>query len=165
MIVNFLNKTEVPKATRDEMVKVMEKALQVLRQTALLEINVGFVSADEIRAVNLEQRDKDTPTDVLSFPASDVKVGEVIDVTKDEYKYNINPENEAFSLGDMIICLEVAKVQAKSFGHSLKAELVRLSLHSLLHCLGYDHIKDSDYEIMHKLEIGVAKLCGYNFEE
>lgn len=165
MIVNFLNKTEVPKATRDEMVKVMEKALQVLKQTALLEINVGFVSADEIRAVNLEQRDKDTPTDVLSFPASDVKVGEVIDVTKDEYKYNINPENEAFSLGDMIICLEVAKVQAKSFGHSLKAELVRLSLHSLLHCLGYDHIKDSDYEIMHKLEIGVAKLCGYNFEE
>ena len=165
MIVNFLNKTEVPKATRDEMVKVMEKALQVLKQTALLEINVGFVSADEIRAVNLEQRDKDTPTDVLSFPASDVKVGEVIDVTKDEYKYNINPENEAFSLGDMIICLEVAKAQAKSFGHSLKDELVRLSLHSLLHCLGYDHIEDKDYEIMHKLELGVAKLCGYNFEE
>ena len=165
MIVNFLNKTEVPKPTRDEMVRVMEKALQVLKQTALLEINVGFVSADEIRAVNLEQRDKDTPTDVLSFPASDVKVGEVIDVTKDEYKYNINPENEAFSLGDMIICLEVAKSQAKSFGHSLKDELVRLSLHSLLHCLGYDHIEDSDYEIMHKLEIGVAKLCGYEFEE
>ncbi|MBP3631236.1 MAG: rRNA maturation RNase YbeY [Clostridia bacterium] len=165
MIVNFLNKTEVPKATRDEMVKVMEKALQVLKQTALLEINVGFVSADEIRAVNLEQRDKDTPTDVLSFPASDVKVGEVIDVTKDEYKYNINPENEAFSLGDMIICLEVAKTQAKAFGHSLKDELVRLSLHSLLHCLGYDHIEDKDYEIMHKLELGVAKLCCYNFEE
>lgn len=165
MIVNFLNKTEVPKATRDEMVRVMEKALQVLKQTALVEINVGFVSSDEIRAVNLEQRDKDTPTDVLSFPASDVKVGEVIDVTKDEYKYNINPENEAFSLGDMIICLEVAKKQAKSFGHSLKDELVRLSLHSLLHCLGYDHIEDSDYEIMHKLELGVAQLCGYNFEE
>ncbi len=165
MIVNFLNKTEVPKTTRDEMVRVMEKALQVLKQTALLEINVGFVSADEIRAVNLEQRDKDVPTDVLSFPASDVKVGEVIDVTKDEYKYNINPENEAFSLGDMIICLEVAKAQAKSFGHSLKDELVRLSLHSLLHCLGYDHIEDADFEIMHKLEIGVAKLCGYEFEE
>ena len=165
MIVNFLNKTEVPKATRDEMVRVMEKALQVLKQTALLEINVGFVSADEIRAVNLKQRDKDSSTDVLSFPASDVKVGEVIDVTKDEYKYNINPENEAFSLGDMIICLEVAKAQAKSFKHSLKDELVRLSLHSLLHCLGYDHIEDKDYEIMHKLEIGVAKLCGYDFEE
>ena len=165
MIVNFLNKTEVPKATRDEMVRVMEKALQGLKQTALLEINVGFVSADEIRAVNLKQRDKDSSTDVLSFPASDVKVGEVIDVTKDEYKYNINPENEAFSLGDMIICLEVAKAQAKSFKHSLKDELVRLSLHSLLHCLGYDHIEDKDYEIMHKLEIGVAKLCGYDFEE
>ena len=101
----------------------------------------------------------------MSFPASDVKVGEVIDVTKDDYKYNINPENGAFSLGDMIICLEVAKTQAKSFKHSLKDELVRLSLHSLLHCLGYDHIEDSDYEIMHKLEIGVAKLCGYEFEE
>lgn len=165
MIVNFLNKTEVPKATRDEMIRVMEKALQVLKQTALVEINIGFVSKEEIQAVNLEQRDKDAPTDVLSFPASDVKVGEVIDVTKDDYKYNINPENGAFSLGDMIICLEVAKTQAKSFKHSLKDELVRLSLHSLLHCLGYDHIEDSDYEIMHKLEIGVAKLCGYEFEE
>lgn len=165
MIVNFLNKTEVPKPTRDEMVRVMEKALEVLKQTALVEINVGFVSKEEIHSVNLKQREKDSPTDVLSFPASDIKPMEIIDLSKDEYKYNINPENEAFSLGDMIICLEVAKVQAKSFGHSLKAELVRLSLHSLLHCLGYDHIKDSDYEIMHKLEIGVAKLCGYEFEE
>ena len=165
MIVNFLNKTEVAKPVRDEIQRVMEKALEVLKQKALVEINIGFVSKEEIQSVNSKERNKDVPTDVLSFPASNVKVGEVIDITKDEYKYNINPENEAFSLGDMIICLEVAKAQAKSFKHSLKDELVRLSLHSLLHCLGYDHIEDKDYEIMHKLELGVAKLCGYDFEE
>jgi probable rRNA maturation factor len=165
MIVNFLNKTEVSKPVRDEMQRVMEKALEVLKQKELLEINVGFVSKEEIQAVNCKERKKDVPTDVLSFPASDVKVGEVIDLSKEEFKYNINPENEAFLLGDMIICIEVAKEQAKSFKHSLKDELVRLSLHSLLHCLGYDHIEDKDYEIMHKLELGVAKLCGYDFEE
>ncbi len=165
MIVNFLNKTEVSKPVRDEMQRVMEKALEVLKQKELLEINVGFVSKDEIQVVNSKERKKDSPTDVLSFPASNVQVGEVIDLKKEEYKYNINPENDAFLLGDMIICIEVAKAQAKSFKHSLKDELVRLSLHSLLHCLGYDHIEDKDYEIMHKLELGVAKLCGYDFEE
>ena len=165
MIVNFLNKTEVSKPVRDEMQRVMEKALEVLKQKELLEINIGFVSKEEIQAVNSKERKKDAPTDVLSFPASNVQVGEIIDISKEEYKYNINPENEAFLLGDMIICIEVAKEQAKSFKHSLKDELVRLSLHSLLHCLGYDHIEDKDYEIMHKLELGVAKLCGYNFEE
>ena len=60
---------------------------------------------------------------------------------------------------------EKAKAQAKEFKHSLETELVRLSLHSILHCLGYDHIKDEDYVVMHKVEQEVGALCGYNFSE
>lgn len=165
MIVNYLNTCKVLKKTREQMQRVMEECLKYLNQTALCEINVTFVTADEIKEVNKNQRGKDLPTDVLSFPSINLKVGEIIDPENIDHKYNINPENNAFSLGDMLICLEVSKVQAKEYGHSTETELVRLSLHSILHCLGYDHIKDEDFEIMHKVEVEVGKICGYDFSE
>lgn len=165
MIVNFLNTLKVPKKTREEMKRVMEECLKYLNQTEPTEINIAFVTPEEIREVNKNQRGKDVPTDVLSFPSINLKVGEIIDLTNMDHKFNINPENDAFSLGDMLLCIDVAKAQAKKFKHSLETELVRLSLHSVLHCLGYDHIKDEDYAIMHKVEIEVGKLCGYDFSE
>lgn len=165
MIVNFLNTLKVPKKTREEMKRVMEECLKYLNQTEPTEINIAFVTPEEIREVNKNQRGKDVPTDVLSFPSINVKVGEIIDLTNMDHKFNINPENDAFSLGDMLLCIDVAKAQAKEFKHSLETELVRLSLHSILHCLGYDHIKDEDYAVMHKVEMEVGKLCGYDFSE
>lgn len=165
MIVNFLNTLKVPKKTREEMKRVMEECLKYLNQTEPTEINIAFVTPEEIREVNKNQRGKDVPTDVLSFPSINLKVGEIIDLTNMDHKFNINPENDAFSLGDMLLCIDVAKAQAKEFKHSLETELVRLSLHSILHCLGYDHIKDEDYVIMHKVEVEVGKLCGYDFSE
>mgnify|MGYP000407474020 FL=1 len=165
MIVNFLNTLKVPKKTREEMKRVMEECLKYLNQTEPTEINIAFVTPEEIREVNKNQRGKDVPTDVLSFPSINLKVGEIIDLTNMDHKFNINPENDAFSLGDMLLCIDVAKAQAKEFKHSLETELVRLSLHSILHCLGYDHIKDEDYAVMHKVEMEVGKLCGYDFSE
>lgn len=165
MIVNFLNTLKVPKKTREEMKRVMEECLKYLNQTEPTEINIAFVTPEEIREVNKNQRGKDVPTDVLSFPSINLKVGEIIDLTNIDHKFNINPENDAFSLGDMLLCIDVAKAQAKEFKHSLETELVRLSLHSILHCLGYDHIKDEDYAVMHKVEMEVGKLCGYDFSE
>lgn len=165
MIVNYLNPSAVSKKTREEMKRVMEECLKYLNQNCLMEINIAFVTPDEIREVNKNQRNKDVPTDVLSFPSVTINAGEVVDINNDNYRYNINPENDAFSLGDMLLCKEVAKEQAKDFKHSLETELVRLSLHSVLHCLGYDHIKDEDYAVMHKLEVEVGKICGYDFSE
>ena len=165
MIFNFLNTLKVPKKTREEMKRVMEECLKYLNQTEPTEINIAFVTPEEIREVNKNQRGKDVPTDVLSFPSINLKVGEIIDLTNMDHKFNINPENDAFSLGDMLLCIDVAKAQAKEFKHSLETEWVRLSLHSILHCLGYDHIKDEDYAIMHKVEMEVGKLCGYDFSE
>ena len=60
-------------------------------------------------------------------------------------------------LGDILICTEVAKVQAKNLKHSLSVEIARLALHSLLHLLGYDHIADEEYNVMHALELAVLE--------
>jgi len=161
MRINFLNYDGVQKCTRDAMLEVMEKALNLLGQPTKMEINVAFVSPDEIRVVNNRERGKNTPTDVLSFPAFELKPFEKVDMADDKYKWNINPENDYFVLGDMLLCKEFAKQQAKNLGHTLKEEIVRLSLHSLLHCLGFDHIEDADYEVMHKIELEVLNTLGY----
>lgn len=165
MIVNFLNIKGINKQTREEIKNIMEKALERVNQTAEFEINVGFVTPEEIQNVNKKERNKDSATDVLSFPAFNLKVGEIVDINDEKYFLNIDPETKAFALGDMIICTEVARAQAKSYGHSLKTELVRLALHSVLHCLGYDHIKDSDYLLMHKIEMQVMQENGYKVIE
>ena len=161
MRINFLNYGGIAKCTREEMLKVMETALKLLGQPTKMEINVAFVTPEEIRQVNAKERKKDSATDVLSFPAFELKPFEKVDLTDDKYKWNINPENEYFTLGDMLLCVDVAKAQAKALKHTLKAEIVRLSLHSLLHCLGYDHIEDADYEIMNKIEKEVLNASGY----
>ena len=161
MRINFLNYGGIRKETRDDMLKVMEVALKFLCQPTKMEINVAFVSPEEIQVVNKREREKDVPTDVLSFPAFDLKPLEKVDLTDDKYKWNINPENDYFVLGDMLLCVEVAKQQAKNLGHSLNDEIIKLSLHSLLHCFGYDHIEDKDYEIMRRVEEEILKTAGY----
>lgn len=161
MRINFLNYDGIQKCTRDEMLRVMEIAINLLGQPSKMEINVAFVTPDEIQVVNKRERKKDSPTDVLSFPAFELKPFEKVDLLDDKYKWNINPENDYFVLGDMLLCKEIAKTQAKNLGHTLKEEVVRLSLHSLLHCLGFDHIEDSDYEVMHKIEKQVLETAGF----
>ena len=161
MIINYLNNGGIQKCTREEIARVLEKGIEILGQIKEVEINIAFVSPEEIKAVNNKERKKNQATDVLSFPGFNLKVGEKINLKDDKYKWNINPENEHFVLGDILLCKEVAKKQADEFKHSLKTELVRLSVHSLLHLVGYDHIEDEDYQIMHPKEIEILEICGY----
>lgn len=161
MIINYLNNDGVQKCTREEINRVLGECLYLLNQPKEIEINIAFVTADEIKIVNGKERNKLQPTDVLSFPAFNLSVGEIIDLKDDKYKWNINPENELFSLGDILLCKEVAKKQAMELKHTLKEEFIRLAVHSLLHLLGYDHIEDSDYEIMHAKEMELLEKCGY----
>lgn len=93
------------------------------------EISVRFVDADEIRRLNLRYRQIDSETDVLSFPLG-------IDGV-----YDINNDTGAQMLGDIVISVPRAVEQAKKFGHSLQRELGYLTVHSMLHLLGYDHEK------------------------
>lgn len=127
--------------------KVLEGGLEYLGQpTGQLEVSLSFVGEDEIRELNKEYRDTDKVTDVLSFPTVDNTERGVIDLAS--HASDLNPETWLLNLGDIIICLPRAKQQAKEYGHSLKREVAFLSLHSLLHLLGYDHMNQADEEQM-----------------
>ncbi len=100
------------------------------------EINVLITDDEGIHQINLEQRDVDRPTDVLSFPMFDLEPGEHPD------EEDADPETGLIPLGDMVISLERAVAQAEEFGHSVEREVCYLAVHSILHLLGYDHMDD-----------------------
>ena len=108
-------------------------------------INLSFKSQEEIRQLNKTFRNVDRATDVLSFPFLEIKYGEKVA----DFKEDINPDG-TIDLGDIVICKQVAKKQAKEYKHSLKREIAFLSLHGLLHLLGYDHIEKKDEIVMNK---------------
>ncbi len=93
------------------------------------ELEALIVSADEIRGMNATYRGIDRVTDVLSFPLYTSKEEAAADQCG----------GEPVSLGDMVLCMERARGQAEEFGHSLCREVTFLTVHSVLHLLGYDH--------------------------
>jgi probable rRNA maturation factor len=102
------------------------------------EINVLITDDVGIHGVNLASRQIDRPTDVLSFPMFQLQPGNP-PTDWEEYK---DPETDLVPLGDMCISLERARQQAKEFGHSVKREVGYLTIHSVLHLLGYDHLDE-----------------------
>ena len=91
------------------------------------EISVTIVDNNDIHELNLKHRNIDRPTDVLSFPLGVDGV------------YDINNDTGAQMLGDIVISIEKAMEQAELYGHSLDREIAFLTVHSMLHLLGYDH--------------------------
>ena len=100
------------------------------------EVNVILTDNEAIREINREHRGIDAPTDVLSFPMFDLKPGETPEAGDED------PESGLVPLGDMCISLERAAAQAGEFGHSVERELSYLTVHSVLHLLGYDHMDE-----------------------
>ncbi len=99
------------------------------------EVSVTFVDNEGIRRINKEYRDIDRATDVLSFP-----------MTGEGEEFTIDPETECYNLGDIVISLEKAAEQAEEYGHSFKREVAFLTVHSMLHLLGYDHERSEEEE-------------------
>ncbi len=108
-------------------------------------ITVSFTNEDNIKKLNQEYRKVDKVTDVLSFPMLDIKYPQKL---KDCMK-EVSPDGSLY-IGDVVICLNVAKKQAKLYKHSTKREVGFLALHGLLHVLGYDHIESEDEKIMNE---------------
>lgn len=121
---------------------IMEVAFSKLSIKRNYEVDVSLVSEDQIHQINKEYRKMDRPTDVISFAFNDDKD------PKDQIKGNDIP----VLLGEIFICLDVAKKQAKEIGNSELRELRFLFTHGLLHLLGYDHMKKEDEEIMFPLQ-------------
>ena len=104
------------------------------------EINVLITDDEGIRAINKAYRNIDKATDVLSFPMFQLTPG-VLPESWEEYR---DVETDLVPLGDMAISIERAKQQAKEFGHSVKSEVGYLTIHSILHLLGYDHVDEGE---------------------
>ena len=116
--------------------RVIPAALEAEGVSFPCEVDVLFTDDEGIHAINLEQRGVDRPTDVLSFPMFDLRPGETPQPGDED------PESGLVPLGDMCLSLERAAAQAGEFGHSVERELSYLTVHSVLHLLGYDHMDE-----------------------
>ncbi len=126
-IVNHQNAVKIPTGIRMLIRRCCHAVLANEEFKGDAEVSVNFVDNQEIRSLNAKFRNKDIETDVLSFP-----LGE-------DGQWDINPQNGAYQLGDIVISVQKAFEQAENYGHSLQREIGFLTVHSMLHLLGYDH--------------------------
>ncbi len=124
------------------------------------EVNVLLVDDEKIRTINAQFRNIDAPTDVLSFPLGEDGV------------YDVNPESGAKMLGDIVINVPQAARQAEDFGHTFQREMAFLTVHSMLHLLGYDHVQGGIQQVKMRereeavlLQMGLPRTSSYYIEE
>lgn len=127
IITNDQKEIKIPTGVRLLVRKCCNAVLVTENFDGPAEISVRFVDDDTIHQLNLEFRGVDRSTDVLSFPLGENGV------------YDINHDTGAKLLGDIVISIEHAIKQAELYGHSLQREIAFLTVHSMLHLLGYDH--------------------------
>ena len=125
VIVNKQKTVKIPTGVRLLMRRCCHAVLELENFQGSAEVDISLVDNQQIREINKEQRNIDMVTDVLSFP-----LGE----------NDKNPETGASMLGDVVLSVERAIEQAEQYGHSLQREIGYLTVHSVLHLLGYDHV-------------------------
>ena len=153
-ITNKQKKIKIPTGLRLLVRKACSATLLHENFADSAEVDVTFVTDEQIRVYNNEFRNIDKSTDVLSFPLGTDGV------------YDTNPETGFKMLGDIVISLEHAKAQAELYGHSFDREVAFLAVHSMLHLLGYDHInggieqaimREKEEAILNKLGLAINK--------
>lgn len=135
----------------EESKKITELLAFALKREKLenVEFNIIFVDKDTIHEINKTYRNVDRVTDVISFALED----------------NETIKLDHRLLGDIYICVEKAEEQAKEYGHSFLRELSFLSIHGLLHLLGYDHMEKSEEEVMFQKQENILNEFGIRREE
>lgn len=147
IITNNQKAIKIPTGLRMLIRRCCNAVLQMEDFEGSAEISVTFVDNEEIRKLNAQYRNKDTATDVLSFPMGENGV------------YDVNMETGAKILGDVVLSMEKAIEQANAYGHSLQREVAYLTAHSVLHLLGYDHIESMErVRMREKEELIMTKL-------
>ena len=124
------------------------------KQNLNVQVDVSLIRASTIKNINLETRQLDQVTDVLSFPNFNFQTGQSNDLLIiNDYEW-LDPEADQgeISLGEILICPLVAKEQARQLGHSLIREICFLYLHGFLHLCGYDHQTEEDSALMFDLQ-------------
>lgn len=145
LISNRQKKIKIPTGIRLLIRRCCHAVLEFEKMDGDFEVSVSFVDNENIKSLNSQYREKDVPTDVLSFPLG-------CDGT-----YDINQETGAQMLGDIVISMEKAVEQAETYGHTLRREVAYLTVHSVLHLIGYDH-EDGGIEMVRMREKEEAVL-------
>lgn len=142
--------------------EIVNEALDYMKCPYEIELNVVLSDNEGIHQVNLEQREIDAPTDVLSFPMLDYETaGDFSFLEREEEIYNFNVDTGELLLGDIMISLEKVREQAKEYNHSEKRELAFLVAHSMLHLFGFDHVKDEERVEMEQMQEEILQNKNY----
>lgn len=125
-----------------------------------VEIDLLLTTNQEIHKINLEYRDMDRPTDVLSFPLVDYEAPGDFSLAEERETEYFNPETGELMLGDMILSVEKVLEQAEKYNHSVKREFAFLITHSMFHLMGYDHMEPQEAKIMEEKQTAVLDALG-----
>ncbi len=154
-ITDNQKRIKLPTGTRLLIRKACTATLKLEGFEESAEVNVTLVNDEMIREMNRQYRDIDASTDVLSFPLGENGV------------YDENPETGAKMLGDIVISVEHALSQADLYGHGIEREVAFLTVHSMLHLLGYDHeqgglqktiMREKEEQVLDALGLAINKL-------
>ncbi len=148
IITNSQKKVQIPTGLRMLVRRTCIAVLRMEKFEGPAEISVTFVDNDQIKELNAQYREKDFATDVLSFPMGNDGI------------YDTDPKTGAKILGDVVISMEKAQEQAILYGHTIQREVAYLTAHSVLHLLGYDHMKNLDKVRMREKEDIVMEQLG-----
>ena len=154
-ITDNQKKIKLPTGTRVLIRKACTATLKLEGAEESSEVNDTSVNDEMIREMNRQYRDIDASTDVLSFPLGENGI------------YDENPETGAKMLGDIVISVEHALSQADLYGHGIEREVAFLTVHSMLHLLGYDHeqgglqktiMREKEEQVLDALGLAINKL-------
>lgn len=137
------NKQKLDKILIKEIKKISIRLVKALRLSKSSVLSLSFCDDKSIQAINKQHRDKDEPTDVLSFPMP---------------RNDFEGGSGSVILGDIVVSVETAQRQANELNHSLKSEIAFLIIHGMLHLNGYDHIDDNDRVTMSAKEAELYKM-------
>ncbi|MDM8202458.1 MULTISPECIES: rRNA maturation RNase YbeY [Allofournierella] len=159
-ITNHQKAVKIPSGLRILIRRSCNAVLEYEKFEGPAEISVTFVDNAAIQELNAQYRGKDMPTDVLSFPLGENGV------------YDKNEDTGASLLGDIVISMEKAMEQAELYGHALQREVAFLTVHSMLHLLGYDHeaggleaVRMREKEEAVLIQLGLPRTVSYTTDE
>ena len=154
-ITDNQKRIKMPTGTRLLIRKACTETVKLEGCEECAEVNVTWGNDEMRREMNRQYRDIDASTDVLSFPLGENGI------------YDENPETGAKMLGDIVISVEHALSQADLYGHGIEREVAFLTVHSMLHLLGYDHeqgglqktiMREKEEQVLDALGLAINKL-------
>ncbi len=139
--------------------KVVDTVLDIEKCQYEAEVSLLITGDDEIREINKQERNIDSPTDVLSFPMGEYDEPADFSNIEESPEY-FNVETGELMLGDIVLSYDRIRSQAGEYGHSERREYAFLIVHSMLHLIGYDHIEEADRELMEERQRVIMDALG-----